>query len=183
MGEPVSDQPPRMTSDGSGAVQRAILIAGIGVLAVIAYGDVRTRRIPNALSVAIATLGLMRIILDHDPVQACHTVAAAAAIFAVAFLLFWRGAIGGGDAKLLAAMALFVGYHDLFNFLYLMSLCGGALALAILARDKFRPSLWRPAQLAKVPSARNAGCTTEPADSSVPYGVAIAAAGVITLIL
>jgi len=47
-------------------MQTTILIVGMGILAVIAYGDVRTRRIPNVLSLAIAILGLLRIILGHD---------------------------------------------------------------------------------------------------------------------
>ena len=122
-------------------MQTAVLVVGVGILATIAYGDVRTRRIPNALSLAIAILGLLRIVLVHDPVAAGYTLAAGAAVFVAAFLLFWRGAIGGGDAKLVTAMALLVSYRDLFSFLFLMSVCGGALALAILARDKFRQRL------------------------------------------
>jgi prepilin peptidase CpaA len=89
-----------MTFSRSGAVQTAILIVGMAVLAVIAYGDVRTRRIPNMFCLAIAILGLLQIILGHDPIAAAHTLAATAAIFVAAFLLFWYGAIGGGDAKL-----------------------------------------------------------------------------------
>lgn len=164
-------------------MQTAVVVVGIGILAVIAYGDVRTRRIPNAFSVAIATLGLIRIILVHDSVAASHTFAAGAAVFAAAFLLFWRGAIGGGDAKLLAAMALLIGYRDLFSFLFLMSLSGGALALAILMRDRLGPRQRRLSPLATMPSPMNPECIAAPARSTVPYGVAIAAAGIITLIL
>jgi prepilin peptidase CpaA len=105
------------------------------------------------------------------------------AVFAAAFLLFWRGAIGGGDAKLVAAMALLVGYHYLFGFLFLMSLCGGVLALAVVARDKLRPGLLRLLPLASLPSTKPTGRSLAPARSTVPYGVAIAASGAITLIL
>jgi prepilin peptidase CpaA len=182
MGSPVSDLHLDMTFDRSGAVQTAILIVGMGILAVIAYGDMRTRRIPNVLCLVIAVLGLLRIILVHDPVAAGHTLAAGATIFVAAFLLFWYGAIGGGDAKLVAATALLVGYHDLSGFLFLMSVCGGALALAVLAHDTLR--LWLPSRWARMPSAtETAGCIAAPARLTVPYGVAIAAAGVVTLIL
>jgi Flp pilus assembly protein protease CpaA len=71
-----------------GALQTAVLVVGIGILTIIAYGDVRTRRIPNALSLAIAILGLLRIILVHDPVAAGNTLAAGATIFVAAFVLF-----------------------------------------------------------------------------------------------
>jgi prepilin peptidase CpaA len=172
-----------MTFGRSGAVQTAILIVGMGILAVIAYCDARTRRIPNVLSLGIAILGLLRIILVYDPVAAGHTLAAGAAIFVAAFLLFWYGAIGGGDAKLVSATALLVGYHDLFSFLFLMSACGGALALAMLARDTLRLWLWLPARWARTPLAtETAECVAAPAPT-LPYGVAIATAGVVLLIL
>lgn len=165
-------------------VETAVLLLGIGFLAITAYGDVRTRRIPNVLSLAIAILGLLRVMLVHDPVAAGHTLAAGTAIFAAAFLLFWYGAIGGGDAKLVAATALLVGYHDLFSFLFLMSVCGGALALAMLARDTLGPQLWLPSRRARTPAATEATRhTAAPARPTVPYGVAIAAGGVVTLIL
>jgi prepilin peptidase CpaA len=161
-------------------MQTTILIVGMGILAVIAYGDVRTRRIPNVLSLAIAILGLLRIIVGHDPVAAGHTIAAGTAIFVAAFLLFWYGGIGGGDTKLVAATALLVGYHDIFSFLFLMSACGGALGLAMLASDRLRPRRWLPARWAREPLATD---TVAPGRPTVPYGVAIAAAGVVTLIL
>ena len=165
-------------------MQTAVLVVGIGLLAVIAYGDMRTRRIPNVLSLAIAILGLLRIILGHDPVAAGHTLAAGTAIFIAAFLLFWYGAIGGGDTKLVAATALLVGYHDLFGFLFVMSACGGALTLAMLARDRLRPRLRLRVRRARTPFAtETAECVAAAARATVPYGVAIAAAGVVTLIL
>ena len=165
-------------------MRTAVVVVAIGILAIIAYGDVRTRRIPNVLTGVIAMLGLIRMLLVHDPVAAGHTLAASAAVITAAFLLFWRGAIGGGDAKLVAAMALLIGYQNLLSFLFLMSLCGGALAIAILARDKLRPRFWRLSRPARMPSATEAtGCIAAAARSTVPYGVAIAAAGVITLIL
>ena len=165
-------------------MQTAVVIVAIGILAIIAYGDVRTRRIPNVLAAVIAVLGLMRMLLVHDPVAAGHTLAASAAVFTAAFLLFWRDTIGGGDTKLVAAMALLIGYQDLLNFLFLMSLCGGALALAMIARDKLRPRFWRLSRPSRMPPATEAtGCVAATARSTVPYGVAIAAAAVITLIL
>jgi prepilin peptidase CpaA len=166
-------------------MQTAILIIGMGILTVIAYGDVRTRRIPNVLSLTIAILGLLRIILGHDPVAAGHTLAAATAIFIVAFLLFWYGGIGGGDTKLVAATALLVGYHDVFSFLFLMSACGGALALAMLARNRLRRRRWLPVRWAREPLETDAAeyVAAQALPTTVPYGVAIAAAGVVTLIL
>jgi len=169
-----------VTSGGEKGVQTTVLLLAMAILAIIAYGDVRTRRIPNALAVAIAMLGMVRMILVHDPVAAGQTLAAGTAVFAAAFLLFSRGIVGGGDAKLVAATALLIGYHDLFGFFFLMSLCGAALALAILARDMLGPWLWRLSHHPAMPPVATAAA---PMRSTVPYGAAIAAAGVIVLIL
>lgn len=165
-------------------MQTAVLIVGIGLLAVIAYGDVRTRRIPNELSVAIGILGLIRIILLNDAVTAGHSLLAGAVIFGTAFFFFWRGAIGGGDVKLVTATALLISYLNMFSFLFLMSLCGGMLALTMLAQDKLRPRLRRLLQQARIPTeTETVECIAPRVRSTVPYGAAIAAAGIITLVL
>jgi prepilin peptidase CpaA len=163
-------------------VQTALMFAAIGILVIIAYGDVRTRRIPNVLAAAIATLGLIRMIIAGDPIGAIHTAGASAAVFAVAFLLFWGGVLGGGDAKLVAAIVLVIGYDHLFGFLLLMSVCGGAVALAVLARDNLALLYTRFLRFTKMPFAtRILESLATPTRSTVPYGVAIAAAGVVTL--
>jgi prepilin peptidase CpaA len=164
-------------------MQSPLLIVAVGILAIIAYGDVRMRCIPNALSLTIATLGLVRIILAQDPVAASHTLAAGAVIFAVTFLLFWRGAIGGGDAKLVPAMTLLIGHKELLSFLFLMSLSGGALAVVTLARDRLRRQHWCLSRSACLPVTETAECVAIPRETTVPYGVAVAVAGVITLML
>jgi prepilin peptidase CpaA len=103
--------------------------------------------------------------------------------FAGTFAMFRFGAIGGGDAKMIPATALLIGYRDLLDFLFLMSLCGGALALATIAMENLEWPLrgfWRPADLPT--SAETDRVRVPPKASTVPYGFAVAAAGVITLI-
>jgi prepilin peptidase CpaA len=163
-------------------VQAVVVVFAIGLLVVIAYCDVRTRRIPNELSIAIAILGLVRIALFDDAITAAHSVVAGAVTFGAALLLFWRGAIGGGDAKLVTATALLIGYHDMLSFLFLMSLCGGTLALVILVHDKFRPRLRFLRQAGMSLKTKTSERLVATASSTVPYGVAIAAAGIITLV-
>lgn len=158
-------------------MQTVILLLGVGLFAAIAYGDLRSRRIANGLSIAVAGLGLARLALAGDWNAAAHTLAAAAVVFAVALAMFWRGWLGGGDAKLLPAAALLVGFHDLFGFLVVMSLCGAAIAVAILIASKFGGPL-RHLLPAAAPAAAE-----PPAPPTVPYGVAIALAGVLILVL
>ena len=160
-----------------------VLSTSIGLLTIIALGDMRTRRIPNVLSFIIAILGLARMIVDLDLVAALHTIEASAAVFAVAFLLFSLRILGGGDAKLIAATALVIGYHHLLDFLFLMSVCGGVLALTILIRDKFRPQRLYCTRSAEGTLAQTVEGILFPIQSTVPYGIAIAGAAVLTLLL
>jgi prepilin peptidase CpaA len=151
-----------------------VLIVGICIFAVVAYGDIRTRRIPNEMIVAILVLAAFRIAIDGDPRAGLFTLAASAALFISTFLLFWRGLLGGGDVKLIGATALLVGYHNLFEFLFVMSVSGALMAVAVLARDRLgrRQATAPPAEDQEI-SAR----------LTVPYGVAIAAAGIVSLLV
>jgi prepilin peptidase CpaA len=123
------------------------------------------------------------MVLAAQVIDAGYTLAAAVIIFAITLALFQRGAIGGGDAKILTAAALLIGYQELLSFLFLMSLCGGALALATLAAEKLDLPLGRFRRGAHLFST---GPSEEgrlaPKRSTVPYGLAVATAGVITLI-
>jgi prepilin peptidase CpaA len=110
--------------------------------------------------------------LVGQPSAALYTLAAGAAVFAATFLLFWRGLLGGGDVKLMAAAALLIGYKDLFSFLFVMSVCGGLVALAVFARDR----LGRRAAATEPPE------DNEPTDRlTVPYGIAISLAATFTM--
>jgi prepilin peptidase CpaA len=161
-------------------VHTAVLSTSIVILAIIAYGDVRTRRIPNVLALSIAALGLVRMIFDVDLMTAIHTIEASVAVFAAAFVLFWRGMLGGGDAKLITATALLIGDHDLVDFLFLMGVCGGALALAILARDELRLQRWYSSRSIRAARAKGGVAATR---LTVPYAVAIASAAAVVLML
>lgn len=161
----------------------AVLYLAVGICSAVAYQDVRTRRIPNALSLAMAALGLLRIVVTQDPVAGGYTLAAAGVIFTITFALFRCGVIGGGDAKLIPATALVIGYSDLPGFFFLMSLCGGALAIGTLIFAKLACPLKRlrgPAVPSSAPELDR--LQVPPKASTVPYGVAVAAAGLMTLI-
>src|ERR1700724_1440069 len=118
------------------ALQLIVLLLGLGIFAFVAYGDIRTRRIPNELIVAILALAAFRIAMEGAPRAGLYTLAAAAALFVATFLLFWRGLLGGGDVKLIGATALLIGYHNFFEFLFVMSVSGALVAVAVLARDR-----------------------------------------------
>ena len=145
-------------------MEAIILLLGVVLVVAAAYGDIKTLRIPNLLVVAVGALGVLRLVVIGDPSVALYTAGASAVVFVIVFLLFWLGLVGGGDAKLITAMALLIGYHDLFNFLVLMSVCGALLSLAILLMH------------------RSAASSPPKARLPVPYGVAIAAGAGVTLL-
>jgi Flp pilus assembly protein protease CpaA len=183
-----------------------VTVPAISLLVFAGYGDWRSRRIANELCLAIVVLGLARLILTGDPVAASYTVGAAVGVFASGFILFAFGVFGGGDAKLLAATTLLVGYHDLLGFLVAMSLFGAILGIFALARAWFGPWLdlaqiglsvsfarFAPANypegklgswLRRIPKrAPDVSGGAKAARPTVPYGLAITAAAIVVLIL
>ena len=95
-------------------------------------------------------------------------VGAALTVLVVAFTFFARGWIGGGDAKLAAATALWLGFDQLLNYLIFASLFGGVLTLIIL-RYRMMPL---PSILANQEWAQR----LHRMDTGVPYGIALALA-------
>jgi prepilin peptidase CpaA len=95
-------------------------------------GDFLTLRIPNWLNALIAVLFFPMALATGMPAEMMllHALAAVA-ILAVGFGLFSFGFIGGGDAKLLAAVGLWFGWPALIPFLVFTVLAGGVLALAV----------------------------------------------------
>ena len=82
--------------------------------------------------------------------------------------LFSAGLFGGGDAKLLAAASLWVGYEALPAYIEMTAICGGILALALLAFRRIElPEPVRQHQWIARLHDRKAG---------MPYGIALAAA-------
>jgi prepilin peptidase CpaA len=164
-------------------MHHAVLYVAVSLCVVIAYQDVRTRRIPNGLSLAMTALGLARIALTQDAAPGGATLAAGVVVFAVTLALFQYGIIGGGDAKLIPATALVIGYRDLLGFLFLMSLCGGVLAIAVIIFEKLPSPLKCLRELALSPSSLQIQrLQIPPKAPTVPYGFAVAVAGVMTLI-
>src|SRR6478609_3431779 len=89
-------------------------------------------------------------------------------VLVVAFGFFARGWIGGGDAKLAAATALWFGFDHLLDYLFYASLIGGAMTL-LLIQFRLRPL---PALLTGQTWAER----LHRKDAGVPYGIALAAA-------
>ncbi len=139
-----------------------LLIAlAIGLL-FAAFTDLRSRKIDNWLNAGIALgapLFWWASGLALWPDVALQ-LAVAAGTFAVLVGLFAMGAMGGGDVKLLGALALWIAPWPFFKLVIMMALVGGVLTIVSAAWHVMRRQREKLA---------------------IPYGVAIAAAGLWTL--
>lgn len=137
-------------------------------MAFAAASDLLTMTISNRL-----TLGLAAAFLAVAPLSGMDLTtfgfhaAAGGVVLAIAFICFAFGWIGGGDAKLAAVIALWLGPHNALPFILTASVFGGILTLVIL---QFRRQEW-PAFINQPWIQR-----LHDAKAGVPYGVALAAA-------
>jgi prepilin peptidase CpaA len=153
-------------------IETALLLVFPALMAYAAASDLLTMTIPNRLSLAlVAAFAVFAIASGLAWQAALLHLAAGAAILAIAFALFALGWIGGGDAKLAAASALWLGFDTLIEYFFVASVAGGVLTLAILALRKLPlPAMtlgWDWLSRLHHPK------------TGVPYGIALAAAGLV----
>ncbi len=146
-----------------------LLLFALPVLLAAAAGwDLASFTIPNILNLALLAMFAAFVAATGLPVSTIglHLLAGLAGL-AIGFTLFALGYIGGGDAKLFAVLALWLGFHDLLPYALLASLCGGALTLALLGLRRWP----LPAFLAR----RDWILRLHDEKAGIPYGVALAA--------
>jgi prepilin peptidase CpaA len=141
-------------------------------MAFAAASDLLTMTITNRISlVLLAGFALVAILCGLSGIVLLSHLAAGATVLAAGFLCFACRWVGGGDAKLAAATALWLGFGNLFDYLIYTSILGGALTLLILL---FRARTLPPA-LAGAPWLER----LHRHDAGIPYGIALAAAALI----
>ena len=136
-----------------------VLYAGLALLlAYAAFGDVRARTIPNWLVIVVAGLAPVMWWLSGMSVWPDMAIQLGISLvfFGVFAIFFALNAMGGGDVKLIAALALWFPFAPFLQVLMIMSILGGVITIAMWAYEK----------------ARKSGKIIE-----VPYGVAISLAG------
>lgn len=157
------------------------LVAVAVLLLAAAWIDWRTRLIPNAIPLAVAGLYLPFVLLHPEHIGWTLAVATATGCLAGGFFLFVRGVMGGGDVKLITAVALFAGAEHIALFAVVMSLTGGLLALASLFWERvgwtIAPLIPLPAAVLRVRTSIETGPQHAAQPVTLPYGIAIAAGG------
>lgn len=152
----------------------ALLVIFPAAMAYAAASDMVSMTISNRLCLLlVATFAACAAVLGIGWSQFGWHLAAGASMLAVCFGMFAAGWIGGGDAKLAAATALWFGFDQLLPYLTIAAFAGGLLTLALL---KFR-TLPLPGPVASWGWARRLHNPKE----GVPYGIALAFAALIVL--
>lgn len=144
------------------------------LLAVAAGWDLASFTIPNILQgLLVAAFALFAFAAGLPlPVVGWHLLAGLAGLVA-GFAFFAAGWIGGGDAKLFAGVALWLGFHDMLPYALVASVAGGALTLLLLAlRERPLPGFLMAWPWVLRLHDRKAG---------IPYGVALAAGAFVLL--
>lgn len=143
----------------TGEIFRLALLCALGTLLIVAaITDLRSRIISNRLNLAVAALAPAWWLawgLDLWPDMAVQLLVGAI-VFAIFAGLFALGMMGGGDVKLLGALALWFPWQVVMSLIVLMAMLGGAVTIATLIHHR----------IAK-----------KPGQPEIPYGVAISIAG------
>jgi prepilin peptidase CpaA len=135
----------------------ALVCALSALLIVAAVTDLRARIISNRLNLAVAALAPVWWVACGLPLWPGMAVqlGVGALVFALFAGLFAIGMMGGGDVKLLGALALWFPWQALLSLIVLMALLGGVVTMVTLIDHKMRKKNGQP---------------------EIPYGVAISIA-------
>ncbi len=118
-----------MNTDFVDALSPFLITLGCLLLVIAAAHDIAARTVSNRLVVGLALAGCALRALDGTLLL---SGAAAAFVFAGAYVCWLFRALGGGDVKLLTAATLFVAPHMAPTLLTGMCLSGGMIALPFL---------------------------------------------------
>jgi Flp pilus assembly protein protease CpaA len=163
-----------MSSD---ALALAIVVAGAGTAAAI---DIRTRRVPNALTMSLAGAGMLLAAAGLGRVGV--TAALAGGLVGLALMLpgHLLGATGAGDVKLLSALGTLLGPASTLRAFLVAMIAGGILAAIVAAhRGRLRLAVSRSAQLVITAGGNAADIEDAQANNGFAYAPAIAIGAIV----
>ena len=135
----------------------ALLCALALLLIAASITDLRSRIISNRLNLFIAVMAPLWWLANDLPLWPGMTVQLilALSVFAIFAILFAFGCMGGGDVKMLGALALWFPWQPLLSMLMVMAILGGAVTIVTVVHHRVTRRLGQP---------------------QIPYGVAISVA-------
>ena len=156
-------------------IATALLMSFPVAMAFAAANDLFTMTIPNKISLALLTLFFVAAVATGLSWQAAAMhLAIGAAVLIFGFVLFQLRLLGGGDAKLMAAAALWMGAEHVFVFMAYVTIFGGILSAAILCYRR----LVSAGTLVSLPLPGWA-LRLHKDGTGIPYGIAISAGALV----
>jgi prepilin peptidase CpaA len=158
-----------------------VFVVGLpALLAAAAICDLRWRRVPNALTAVMALSGLLVRWADAGPSAVLGGISLGLAVFGVGFVLQLLRLLGGGDVKLFAALAVWIGSSGMLTAVAGTAIAGGLLGLVYLKRSGARGivrSVRPTSRIADAPLLSRLQLPDGDDSARVPYAFAIAAGG------
>ncbi|MDA9410575.1 pilus assembly protein CpaA [Bradyrhizobium sp. CCBAU 45384] len=151
----------------------------IVLLLYVATIDVATRLIRNDVCLVLALLGIAGQL--DSPLQLAESLIAGAILFLLLFMIYQRGWIGGGDVKLLVALAIGLPLTGIVQLLTVTALAGGVLALVHLMMRLLPYPRLAPAGSSFARRVYAVERWRHLRHAPLPYGVAIACGGIWTI--
>jgi Flp pilus assembly protein protease CpaA len=149
------------------------------LLLYVAVIDIATRLIRNEVCLALALLGIASQFAN--PMHVTESLIASTILFLLLIVIYQRRWIGGGDVKLLAALAIGLPLMGVFQLLTITALAGGALALVHLMMRLLPHPKLAPAGSSLVRRVYAIERWRNLRHAPLPYGVAIACGGIWTV--
>jgi prepilin peptidase CpaA len=150
----------------------------IVLLLYVATIDIATRLIRNEICLALALLGIIGQLAS--PIQVAESLITATILLLLLLVVYTRGWIGGGDVKLLVALAIGLPLMGVIELLTITALAGGVLALAHLMMRLLPYPRLAPAGSSFVRRVYAIERWRHLRHAPLPYGVAIACGGIWT---
>lgn len=166
-----------------GAVWVVSTVTFMALLGYAAWTDVRTRRIPNRLTLGILLAGLgLGAVAGLDSLA--RSILGAGLGLALAVVLYGLGAMGGGDGKLLIGVGAFFGHERFVGALLLIAVLGGLLGVfEAVRRGVILPAVLNAAGMirrwATFGRSGEERTVHSPGAVTVPYGIAIATGSIV----
>jgi prepilin peptidase CpaA len=146
------------------------------LLVYVAMIDIATRLIRNEICLALALLGIAGQLAS--PMQVAQSLIAGAILLLLLLVIYTRGWIGGGDVKLLVALAIGLPLMGVIQLLTVTALAGGVLALVHLMMRLLPDPRLAPAGSSFVRRVYAIERWRHLRHAPLPYGVAIACGGI-----
>lgn len=153
----------------------------LALLAITAWHDLATRTIPDTIGALVLTAGILGRVVE-GPAALSLSVVTASVLFVLLVIIHSRAMIGGGDVKIMTALAVGLSPLDSYRFVIATAIAGGVLGVVYLVLSrclKDQEKNRRTSLLGRVAAVETWRIRRR---GPLPYGVAIAAGGAFVLL-